>query len=233
MLEKGLINKNFVPCILKFKFFIMKKAIFLLTLLTFSLNSFAPPISVGMQHDPYLEKIYERHCLINNNLVKLKDGERKTRKEVFKLAQPLLEVYLEDYQEDYTIGDSLSYVVACLFVSESSNRRGRSGMSTLWLDYSNPFGMTTNRIGEDTVTKMSWEMIKGKRVNMYRTFRTYESLEQAVESLMWDYLYRPRYERLRYSTSVKNFLYTMYKCGYMTNSGWSKFAYNEIYLKSI
>jgi len=92
--------------------------------------------------------------------------------------------------------------------------------------------MTTGKIG-NTVTKMSWEMIHGRRVNMYRTFRTYDSLEQAVESLMWDFLLKGRYEKLRYSKTVKEFLYDLYDCGYMTNRYWPRFAYNEIYLKSI
>jgi len=76
-------------------------------------------------------------------------------------------------------------------------------------------------------------MIRGRRMNMYRTFRTYRSLKEAVDSLMWDYLLKSRYERQKTATTVKGFLYNLYKSGYMTNRYWPRFAYNEIYLKAI
>ena len=212
----------------------MKKLIILLvSLLIISLNSFAPPEpSWRIPLNDNIYKLYGKHCLINENLVSLKNGTKKTRKEVFNLIQPLLNMYLEEYKDNYIIADSLSYALACIFVSESSNGKGHSGRSSLWLKYNNPFGMTTGMIG-NTVTKMSWEMIEGERINMYRTFKTYNSLEEAVESLLWDYLLKERYESLRTTKTVKEFLYSLYKCGYMTNKFWPQFAYNEIYLKSI
>jgi len=50
---------------------------------------------------------------------------------------------------------------------------------------------------------------------------------------MWDYLFKNRFTKVRNSISVKDFLYNLYACGYMTDHRWSKFAYKEIYLKSI
>ncbi len=201
-----------------------------LSLITF--NSFAPPVPLYMVYDPYVEQIYKDHCTINNNLEKLYDDDIRTRPEVFQLIQPILEIYLREYTDNYVIGDSLSWALACIFVSESSNGKGHSGRSTLWLEHNNPFGMTTGKIGKN-VTKMSWEMINGNRVNMYRTFKTYNSLKEATESLLWDYLLKERYEPVKQAITVKEFLHILINCGYATNLGWSNWAYNEIYLKSI
>ena len=101
--------------------------------------------------------------------------------------------------------------------------------NTLWLKYNNPFGMTSGHIGT-TIKLMSWERINGKRVSMYRRFKTYDSLKEAVESLMWDYLLNERYERLRYKKTVKEFLYGLYDCGYMTNYHAATF-WHKSYLK--
>ncbi len=197
-----------------------------------STDVFAPISAKHMMYDPYMEQIYSDHCIINKNTEDLYYDYKRSRQEIFHLAQPLLEIYLRKYTDNYVIGDSLSWALACIFVSESSNGKGHSGRSTLWLEHNNPFGITTGKIGK-TVTKMSWEMIKGKRVNMYRTFRTYESLKEATESLMWDFLLKARYEPVRQATTVKEFLDTLIRCGYATNLNWSNWAHKEIYLKSI
>ena len=206
----------------------MKRVIFLVTLLTFSFLTFAPTKPSWMQYDPYMEGIYRKHCLINENLRTLLNDERKSRNEVFHLVEPLLDVYLEEYKDNYVIKDSLSYAISCIFVSESSNGKGHSSRSTLWLEHYNPFGLTGKGI-----RKWSWEEENGKRVPQYVNFRTYTSFEEAIESLMWDYLLRKRYEPLRSKQTVKEFLYGLKQCGYMTASDWPRWAYNEIYLKSI
>lgn len=204
----------------------------MVAMLLFTIASFAPTMPTEMIYNPIKLKAEKEFRLLNENMIDLKDDTRKTRTEVYNLVQPVMEMYLEEYVDNYVIGDSLSHALACIFVSESSNGKGHSGRSTLWLTHSNPFGMTTSSFTNST-TKMSWEMIKGKRVNMYRTFKSYETFEEAIESLMWDYLLKARYFRLREAETVKDFLYSLYDCGYMTNSRWPFFAYNEIYLTQI
>lgn len=205
----------------------------ILLLFIISTDSFAPLKAPWLQYDPYVEQIYKDHCTINNNMEPLTYDIKRSRREVFQLVQPILEIYLRKYTDNYAIGDSLSWAISCIFVSESSNGKGHSGRSTLWLEHHNPFGITTGKTTSKTVTKMSWEMIKGKRVNMYRTFRTYESFKEATESLMWDFLLKERYELVRSTTTVKEFLDVLIKCGYATNKNWSKWTHKEIYLKSI
>ena len=168
---------------------------------------------------------------IDTNLVLLKDNSVKTREEVFHLVQPVIEYFLKEqnFHKNFQLEDSVSYALACIFVSESSNSKGQSARSSLWLEHNNPFGLTSSQ----GVTKKSWEEIKGKRVVMNRTFRDYDRFEDTIESLMWDYLYKPRYKKVRQSSTVKEFLYNLYKCNYMTDSHWHNFAYNQIYLKSM
>lgn len=204
----------------------------ILLLFTISTDSFAPFKAPWLQYDPYIAQIYKDHCTINDNMEPLTYDIKRTRKEVFQLVQPILEIYLRNYIDNYAIGDSLSWAISCIFVSESSDGKGHSARSTLWLEHHNPFGITTNKTNK-TVIKMSWEMIKGKRVNMYRTFRTYKSFKEATESLMWDFLLKKRYEPVRSATTVEDFLTILIECGYATNRGWSSWAYKEIYLKSI
>lgn len=171
----------------------------------------------------------DRQEKILNNLVYLKDDKVKTRKEIYQLIQPVIQVYLErkNSQAMFELGDSLSHALACIFVSESSNALGQPAKSSLWILHSNPFGLTST----SGVTKTSWEEIKGKRVVMNRTFKSFNNFEEALDSLLFDYLYKSRFEKLWNSKSVKEFLYTLYACGYMTDSNWPNFAYNEIYLK--
>jgi len=207
----------------------MKKAILLLTLLTFSLQSFAPIKANWLQYDPYIGKVYKKHCLINNNLVKLRDGNKKSRVEVFKLIQPLLDVYLDEYRDNYVIKDSLSYALACLFVTETSTRKGYSGINSLWLKHYNFFGATARK----GISLLSWEEINDKRVPMYRNFKHFDSFEKAIHSLFWDYLFNDRYDRLRTAKTVKDFLYLLPKTGFCTDSNYGNFTYNQIYLKSL
>ena len=204
------------------------KWIILILLNLFTLNSFAPPLPSYMVYDPYVEQIYKDHCTINNNLEKLYDDDIRSRKEVFNLVQPILEIYLRKYIDNYAIEDSLSWALSCIFVSESSNGKGHSGRSTLWLYENNPFGLTGKG-----VTKWSWEEESGKRVPQYVNFRTYSSLKETTESLIWDYLFKERYEKVKKAETVEQFLYSLYDCGYMSASNWPSWAYKEIYLKSI
>lgn len=210
----------------------MKRLVLMVAIMFITLNSFAPVMPEEMIYNPIKERAQREFCLLNENLVDLKDNTLKTRTQVYTLVQPIMELYLEEYEDNYLLGDSLSYALACIFVSESSNGKGQSGKSSLWLSYNNPFGLTTSSLKNST-TKMSWEMIGGKRVNMHRTFQAYDSFQNAIESLMWDYLLNERYFRLREAKTVKDFLYSLYRCGYMTNSGWPRFAYKQIYLEQL
>ncbi len=210
----------------------MKKTVMILVVLLFSIRSYAPFDMMNRMEAIAERMLEEENDMELFNLLELEDGSKKTRKKVFNLVQPIIELYLERGEYKYNfpyMQDSISHALACIFVSESSNRKGHSARSSLWLTHKNPFGLT----GRNGVTKMSWEMIKGKRVDMNVTFRTFNSLNEAVESLLWDYLFKTQFFKVRQSTSVKEFLNNLYSCGYMTNHGWPRFAYNEIYLKSI
>jgi hypothetical protein len=196
----------------------MKKLVSLIISLLIASNCFNSTIA---DSKPYIDRAKE---IIEYDL-----GERK---EVFNLVQPVIELYLK--RHDWKIifpnmEDSISHAMACIFVSESSNGKGHPARSSLWMLHNNPFGLTARQ----GVTKKSWELINHKRVVMDVTFRTFDSFEDAIESLIWDYLMRERFSIVRQSGSVKEFLYNLYKGGYMTNYNWPKFAYNEIYLKSI
>lgn len=210
----------------------MKTLIVMLSLLV-SINLFAP--NTNRVYTNYIEKVenqiqfQEDEATLDYNLVRLKDNIKRSRKEVFELVQPVIDVYLrrKNYHLQFPeISDSLSYALTCIFVSESSNRKGQPGCNSLWIYHNNPFGLTA----KNGVTKTSWEMIKGERVVMQVTFREFNSFEEAIDSLMWDYLLKNRFSRSRSSLSVKDFLYNLYKDGYMTNHGWPKFAYNKLYL---
>ena len=202
------------------------KTLVLIVLLLIPFNLFAPNMTIN--YGALIIKM-ENELLINN-LLKLKDNTTKTRGEVFNLVQPLIEIYMKrkEYNNVFCM-DSASYAIACIFVSESSNYKGHSAKSRLWLEHNNPFGLTSGQ----GVTYKSWEMIEGKRVNMNRTFKTFTSLEEAIDSLMNDYLSKPSFNRVLNSHSVKDFLYNLYKCGYMSNNHWPNFAFNQIYLKCL
>jgi len=169
--------------------------------------------------------------LINENIIALKDSLYKNRNEVFALAQPIIEIYLKrnNYNDNFPNMDSLSYAITCIFVSESSNYLGQSARSTLWIRHNNPFGITNGR-GK---TYKSWEMINNERVVMNRTFATYSSFSEAIDSLMVNCLLKDSYTLTSNSSSVKEFLYNLYKNNYMTNKHWPSFAYNDIYLNYI
>jgi hypothetical protein len=204
----------------------MKKIILLLILLL-PLNVFAP------NKDAKHLKFISESLFIQTNLEILQDKTIKTREKVFKLVQPIIEIYLErkGYKQHFhpNLQDSLSYGLSCIFVSESSNKLGRPAMSSLWLTHNNPFGLTSSK----GTRLMSWEMINGKRVNMYRTFKQFTSFEESIDSLIKDYLMKRNFNNARNSESIKDFLYNLYKGNYMTNKYWPKFAYNQIYLKNI
>ncbi len=213
------------------------KTLALVLCLLLSTTLFAPSeVRVTAAFEPetveMLEEIqYEKdEDILDYNLVRLKDDIKRSRKEMYELVQPVIDVYLRRntlHTAFPNIADSLSHALTCIFISESSNRKGHTGRSSLWLEYNNPFGLTAHQ----GVTKTSWEMINGKRVVMDVTFRMFDSFEEAINSLMWDYLYKKRYINTINSVSVKDFLYNLYEDGYMTNSGWPKFAYKEIFLK--
>ena len=209
----------------------MKKLVLTLVVILLALDSYAP-------FDPYTDRYMTlaiestENQLIQQNLSKLTDNTRKTRTEVYHLVQPIIEIYLNrgEYKGNFPyIQDSISHALACIFVSESSNGFGHSAKSSLWLNHNNPFGLTSSK----GVTKMSWEMVKGQRVSMYITFRTFNTFYEAFESLLWDYLLKEGFLQARQSTNIKEFLDNLYECGYMTNHKWPDFAYYEIYLKSL
>ena len=213
----------------------MKTLVLTMVILMITFLSYAPI-------DPFKQKQVERieatarqseeQAYFDYNLIELKDNSRRARKEVFELVQPIIDIHLE--RHDWKIifpnmEDSISHALACIFLSESSNAKGHPARSSLWLLHNNPFGLTAPK----GVTKKSWELINHKRVVMDVTFKTFNSFEDAIDSLIWDYLMRDRYSLARNSGSVKSFFYNLYKCGYMTNYKWPLFAYNELYLKSI
>jgi hypothetical protein len=184
----------------------MKKLILLIILLI-PFKLFAP--SLSEQEFKNKVKYLSENILIENNLIKLKDNRVKSRKEVFELAQPIIDIYLErgNYKELFPNLDSVSYGLTCIFVSESSNSLGQSAKSSLWLQHNNPFGLTSSQ-GRKL---LSWEMINGNRV---------------INSA----LIKKNYNKTRNSSSIKEFLYNLQRDGYCTNKYWPKFAYNQIYL---
>ena len=200
-------------------------------ILLISVNLFAPTKIINQEEE--LNKIYYNldQKVLDYNIIALEDNSIRTREEVFKLAQPMIEILIKrkNYHMNFPNMDSLSYAITCIFISESSNSKGQSARSNLWLIHKNPFGLTFSQ----GVTKMSWEMIKGKRVNMYRTFRSFNNFEETIDCLFKDYLWKSRYDLVRNSYSVEEFLHNLYKCGWMTNRHWPKFAFNEIYLKNV
>jgi len=204
-------------------------AVFLILLIPLQLFA---PFDFNKSTTKQTIKVEQEESILDYCLVELKDGTNKTRKEVFHLAKNAIKVYLKrkHYTDHFLIQDSLADALACIFVSESSNARGRPAKSSLWILHFNPFGLTSSR---GDVIKTSWEMVKGKRVVMNRVFRSFNSFEEAVDSLLCDYLLKLRFEPLMNCLTVKDFLYTLRDCGYMTDSNWPNFAYNEIYLKSI
>lgn len=203
----------------------MKKCISLIILLI-PFKLLAPTLN-SVEYKASMEYLIE-NITINNNLFKLKDNQIKNRKEVFELAQPIIEIYLKrgNYKQHFPNLDSISYGITCIFVSESSNKLGQSAKSSLWLQHNNPFGLTSSQ-GKKM---LSWEMVNGKRVIMYRNFQTFTSLENAVDGLINSSLIKKNYNKTRNSSSVKEFLYNLQKDGYCTNKYWSNFAYNQIYL---
>ena len=170
-------------------------------------------------------EVYKANVYIKS-LNELTNGVNKTRSKVFNLVLPIIQSKLIKYSNEYKLKDSMAYAITCIFVSESSNSKGKSAQSNLWLKYNNPFGLTGKG-----VTFKSWEEINGKRVVKYRAFKRFNTFDDAIVSLMEDYLLNKRYDRLKHSKTVKQFLNDLYKCGYMTGSYWPIFAYNEIYLK--
>lgn len=209
------------------------KILFLFLVFTLINFNFGAPMSSSSAVSVNNTVNYFEDARINAdaNIVDLKDGKIRTRKEVYHLIQPVIEyqMKLHGYNEHFDLSDSVSYAIACIFVSESSNGKGHSARSSLWLEHNNPFGLTSTQ----GTTKLSWEMINGKKVVMHRTFRTFDNFEEAFNVLMTEYLFKPRYDKLLNSKTVKGFLYDLYECGYMTNRFWSSFAYNDIYLKSM
>lgn len=177
-------------------------------------------------------KLMMENEIINNNLIRLKDNSIKTRKEVFKLAQETIEIYLNrgNYKQYFpNLQDSISYGLACIFVSESSNTLGQSARSSLWLNHNNPFGLTSNR----GTKLLSWELINGEKVIMYRTFQTFTSFQQAIDYLMINCLLKQRFSKAVNSCYIKDFLYGLYEGYFMSNSKWPTWAYNQIYLKYV
>ncbi|MCK9429321.1 MAG: hypothetical protein M0R17_04905 [Candidatus Omnitrophica bacterium] len=204
----------------------MKKFILLIIFLI-PLKLFAPNLSIK-EHSIRIKYIKE-NILITNNLIKLKDNQIKSRKEVFDLAQETIEIYLNrgDYKKHFPNLDSLSYGLACIFVSESSNSLGQSARSSLWLKSNNPFGLTASK-GRKLI---SWELIKGNKVVCYRNFQTFTSFKDAIDGLINSSLIKKNYDKTRNSSSIKEFLYNLQRDGYCTNKHWPEFAYNQIYLK--
>ena len=201
----------------------MKKFILLIILLL-PINLFAP--IKHLKHLNFLEEEY----FLQKRIERLQDNSIKTRQEVFTLAQESIEIYLTrgNYKQFFPyMQDSISYALACIFVSESSNRLGQSAKSSLWITHNNPFGLTSSR----GVTLKSWEMINNKRVIMNRTFKQFDSFELSIKSLIEDYLFKKNFTNVRNSYTVKEFLDSLYKGNYMTNKNWPNWAYNSIYLK--
>jgi len=175
-------------------------------------------------------KLLMENYFINNNLMQLKDNSIKSRKEVFKLAQPVIDIYLKRHNYHLlfpNMKDSISYAITCIFLSESSNKLGQCAKSSLWLNYNNPFGLTSHQ----GVKLVSWEMIKKKKVIMKRTFKIFSSLEEAITSLIQDYLSNGRFVNTCNSYSIKQFLFNLQRDGYCTNPHWNSMIYN-IYLKT-
>jgi len=199
---------------------------FMLPAKTGSKATDSPDVDNKIRHDFQLK-------MINDNMILLKNNKKKTRPETFKLVQPIIAIYLSDYVDNYIISDSLSFAIACIFVSESSTSKGHSARSSLWLKHNNPFGLTTTYNSKNSISFESWEEIKGVRTVKHRTFKTFNSLDDAVQSLMTDYLLNGRYDSLQDKKTVNDFLIGLYECGYMTGSYWPKFATEQIYLKSI
>lgn len=196
----------------------------LLTILLIPLKLFAPN-TANYKKDIFFMM---ETSIIEDNLRVLKNDSIKSRKEVFKLAQETIEIYLNrgNYKQYFpNIQDSISYGLACIFVSESSNSLGHSAKSSLWLQSNNPFGLTCSQ-GRKLI---SWEMINGKRIVMYRNFQTFTSFQAAIDSLIKS-LRKDNYNKTRNSSSIKEFLYNLQKNGYCTNKYWPEFAYKQIYL---
>lgn len=206
----------------------MKKTILLLIFLI-PLKLFAPVFDNASYNKQIVFSL--ENILINDNLNILKDSTRKTREEVFNLAEPIIDIYLKrkNYHFYFPNMDSLSYAITCIFVSESSNYKGESARSSLWLTHNNPFGITSGK-GKSYRT---WEEINGKRVVMNRRFATYQTFSDAIDSLMKNCLLKKSYSTTANSSNVKEFLYNLQKDNYMTDSNWPNFAYNLIYLKCL
>jgi len=205
----------------------MKKLVLVIILLI-PFKLFAPNINHNYDYD--IKRIKDDN-LIQNNLSVLKNDSIKTRKEVFKLAQPVIDIYLKRSKYHLlfpNMQDSISYAITCIFLSESSNRLGQSAKSTLWLHANNPFGLT----GHQGVTLLSWELIRGEKIICKRTFKIFNSLEEAVTSLIHDYLSNGRFVNTCNSYSIKEFLFNLQREGFCTNTCWSKMMYN-IYLKQV
>lgn len=201
----------------------MKKLILLIILLI-PFKLFAPNQKINI-------KLIGENYIINKNLDLLKDNQLKTREEVFNLAQETIEIYLNrgNYKQHFpNLQDSISYGLACIFVSESSNKLGESARSSLWIKYNNPFGLTCSQ-GKRLI---SWEMINGNKVIMYRNFQTFTSFQKAIDSLIIS-LQKKNYDKTRNSETVKEFLDNLINNGYATNKNWSSWAYNNIYLKCL
>lgn len=208
----------------------MKRVVLTLVTLLFTLSSYAPLESEIISNRVMIIE-FEENQLITQNLYKLTDRAVKTRTEVYKLVQPVIEIYMKrgNYKQLFPLlQDSISHALACIFVSESSNTLGQSAKSSLWLNHFNPFGLTST----NGVTKQSWEMIEGKKVIMNRTFKTFNNFQEALDSLLINYLNKTRFSKARESTGVKHFFDNLYICGYMTNKYWPDFAYSQIYLKA-
>ncbi len=209
------------------KKFYMKKLVLVIILLI-PLKLFAP--NSNHNDDLLISKIIENK-VIENNLNLLKNDSIKTRKEVFKLAQPVIDIYLK--RNNYhllfpNMQDSVSYAITCIFLSESSNSLGQSAKSTLWLKHNNPFGLTSTQ----GVKLVSWELIRGEKIVMKRTFKIFNSFEEAISSLIQDYLSNGRFVNTLNSYSIKEFLFNLQRDGYCTNTNWDNMMYN-IYLKQI
>lgn len=208
---------------------ILSGAMILLFVFFVPLKSFAPTYDKITKKKMF--EFFKDELLIRKNLDILKDSTYKTRKEVFHLVQPVIEIYLKrgDYHKHFpNLSDSVSYAITCIFVSESSNKMGHSARSTLWLYHNNPFGIT----GKTGKSLESWEMINNKRIIMNRTFRTFDSFSDAIDTLMFNFK-KDSYSLTSNSSTIKDFLFNLYRNNYMTNKHWSNFAWNEIYLKSI
>lgn len=199
------------------------KNLMLLTILLIPLKLFAPN-TANYKKDIFFMM---ETSIIEDNLRVLKNDSIKSRKEVFKLAQETIEIYLNrgNYKQYFPNLDSISYGLACIFVSESSNSKGQSAKSSLWLKHNNGFGLTCSQ-GKRLI---SWEMINGNKVIMYRNFQTFTSFQAAIDSLIKS-LRKDNYNKTRNSSSIKEFLYNLQRDGYCTNTNWPEFAFNQIYL---